>query len=109
MEAHTTTLSTRLYIHLNLNPYTKNRFIISTTDMGSRMPDHYLLLSIMPIEFEFTVPDAIEIIGTQVEQLRAQKQQIAMQTETRLAELEDKIQQLLCLDHTPEDVHHIPF
>lgn len=104
MEAHT--IPVTLYVHFNT--FTNNYFV-ATCDMSKSAPDRYVLLEKREISFALDIPDPFSLIALQVDQLRRQKEQILAEAHLRQAEIDDKIQQLLCIDHTPGDVNHIPF
>ncbi|EOM9752323.1 hypothetical protein ACNGWO_004856, partial [Salmonella enterica] len=54
-------------------------------------------------------PEPFDIIALQVDQLRGQKETIAAEAQNQIDRVDDKIQQLLCIDHTPVQESDIPF
>lgn len=106
-------ITTTLYIHLN--PYSTmkdNHFIVSTCDMSQSSPA-YTLLETREITLAFNEPDPFEIISKQVDSLRSQKEQIAVESFRKQSLIDDQIQALLCIEHTTPayvtDDTEIPF
>ncbi|MBH2957524.1 hypothetical protein I5L45_01840 [Serratia marcescens] len=97
----------KLYFLLNTNSYGQ-KYIVSTADLSLHAP-YYVLLETRDASFEFSEPEPIEIIGKQVDALRAKKEQIAAESMKQQRIIEDQIQQLLCIDHTHIDADEIPF
>lgn len=73
-----------------------------------KFPDRYILLESREIEITVNQPEPIDIIGLQVEQLREQKQKTVADAQQRIAAIDDKIQQLLCIEYTP-DTDELPY
>ncbi|MGB8665478.1 MAG: hypothetical protein WCD24_12115 [Serratia inhibens] len=97
----------KLYFLFNTNSYGE-KYTVNTTDLSAHIPG-YVLLETREATFEFSEPEPIEIIGKQVDALRAKKDQIAAESMKQQRLIEDQIQQLLCIDHTPIDADEIPF
>lgn len=95
-----------LYIHVTTYPLPED-IRITTVDMS-----HYsgfVLMETRQIMVDVEKPEPIDIIGKQVEALRAQKDHIAAESHRQQRQIEDQIQQLLCIDHVPVDTDEIPF
>lgn len=103
------TIPVTLYVQYRLAPYAKQKIVASTIDFSKTDPDEYLLLETKVIEVTLANPDTIDIIGAQVENLRQRKASISASADRQIAVIDDEIQQLLCIDHSPEDKHEIPF
>lgn len=97
----------KLYFLFNTSQY-GDKYTVHTTDLSQNIP-HYVLLETREATFEFSEPEPIEIIGKQVDALRAKKDQIAAESMRQQRLIEDQIQQLLCIDHTHIDADEIPF
>ncbi|BAO33272.1 MULTISPECIES: hypothetical protein [Serratia] len=97
----------KLHFLLNTKSY-GDKYTVSTADLSLHIPD-YVLLETRDASFEFSEPEPIEIIGKQVDALRAKKEQIAAESMKQQRIIEDQIQQLLCIDHTHIDADEIPF
>lgn len=98
-----------LYIHFATSAYLSEKIIVSTADMSRNFPDQYVLLEERTVTLDVEMPDAFEIIGRQVSGLRAAKEQIAAKALHDQSVIDDKIQQLLCIDHSPIEKSEIPF
>ncbi|WP_346827747.1 hypothetical protein [Serratia inhibens] len=96
-----------LYFFFNTNSYGE-KYTVHTSDLSAHSPC-YVLLETREVSFEFSEPEPIEIIGKQVDALRAKKDQIAAESMKQQRLIEDQIQQLLCIDHTHIDADEIPF
>ena len=107
MEALTVTV--KLYIHYATRSYFDDKFVITTCDMSRNNPDIYILLETRDIEVPVNNPDAFDLIALQVDQLRSQKQTIAETAQRQIAAVDDKIQQLLCIDYSPVEENDVPF
>lgn len=103
------TIPVTLYIHFNTNTFAQQKFTVATCDMSQTFPDHYVLLETREIFIDVNQPEPFDIIALQVDQLRGQKEQIAAEAQARIGQVEDKIQQLLCIDHSPVNEHEVPF
>lgn len=103
------TIPVKLYIHHVTSPYSAEKFFICTSDMSQHAPDYYILLETRDIEIQVNSPDAFDLIALQVDQLRSQKQTIADTAQREIAAVDDKIQQLLCIDHSPVEENDVPF
>ncbi|EAM8673182.1 hypothetical protein BL252_06385 [Salmonella enterica] len=102
------TIPVTLYIHYATSTYSTNKVIVATANLAEASPDFYVLMETRKIEILVNQPEPIDVIGLQVDQLRAQKTKIAADAQQHLAAIEDKIQQLLCIDYTPEE-DEIPY
>lgn len=108
MEAHTEAVSIKLFIHLSLLPFRKKPIYVFTSNMSLEYPDDYVLLEVRTITLDVAIPEAIDVVSRHVAQLQDQKERIAASASMQIAALEDRIQQLLCIEHVPE-TDHIPF
>lgn len=96
------TIPVTLYIHYATSTYSTKKIVVSSADFTKCSPDQYVLLETRNIEIQVNQPEPIDIIGLQVDQLREQKTKVAADAQLQIATIEDKIQQLLCIDYTPE-------
>ena len=103
------TIPVKLYIHYNANSFSQEKFIVATCDMSRTFPEQYILLETRNISIEVNHPEPFDIIALQVDQLREQKEKITTQAKHQIAQVDDKIQQLLCIDHSPVVERDIPF
>ncbi|MCS4605528.1 hypothetical protein KW485_02845 [Enterobacter kobei] len=103
------TIPVTLYIHVSANPHVPALYLVHTCDMSQNYPDLYALLETRTVCLEITQPEPIDIIGKQVERLQKEKASIVDQAHQRVAFIEDKIQQLLCIDHSTIQESDIPF
>ncbi|MHA4372139.1 hypothetical protein ACXP0K_29790, partial [Klebsiella pneumoniae] len=69
----------------------------------------YVLVSTKTLELPIPPLEPIDIIGMQVNALRARKEQISVEADIQLNVIEDQIQQLLCIDHSQIEESDIPF
>ncbi|HGJ6319221.1 TPA: hypothetical protein ACJXM5_003180 [Salmonella enterica subsp. enterica serovar Virchow] len=99
----------KLYIHYNANTFSPDKYIVATCDMSRTFPDQYVLLETRDISIDVNQPEPFDIIALQVDQLRGQKEKIATLAKHQIAQVDDKIQQLLCIDHSPVQESDIPF
>jgi len=106
MEAHT--LNIKLFIHLSLKPFNTKKFYVFMHDLSVEYPDDYVLLEVRELSLDVRVPEPIDVVSKHVAQLQAKKERITASASMQIAALDDKIQQLLCIEHTPEN-DHIPF
>ncbi|HBQ4297679.1 TPA: hypothetical protein OGP12_003532 [Escherichia coli] len=106
MEART--IPVTLFINYATSTFSHEKLLVATVDMSKNVPDRYILLESREIEITVNQPQPIDIIGLQVEQLREQKQKTAADAQQRIAAIDDKIQQLLCIEYTPDTVE-IPY
>ncbi|MNT70621.1 hypothetical protein D3C72_2090300 [compost metagenome] len=74
----------------------------------SEFPE-YVLLETRQIIIDIDQPEPIDLIGKQVEALRAQKERIAAISHQQQILIDDQIQQLLCIEHSEIDVHELPY
>ncbi|SMG60197.1 hypothetical protein [Cedecea sp. NFIX57] len=102
-------IQVKLYIHFATSEFLSEKIIVSTGDMSRNNPEHYVLLEERTVTLNVKMPDAFEIIGRQVSGLRAAKELIAAKAHREQAAIDDKIQQLLCIDHSPIEESDIPF
>ena len=109
MEARTT-IPVKLYVNYAFptSTFCPGEILVATVDMSKGFPDRYILLDSREIEITVNQPQPIDIIGLQVEQLREQKQNTAADAQQRIAAIDDKIQQLLCIEYTP-DTDELPY
>lgn len=103
------TIPVKLYIHYHTQTFSSNKYIVATCDMSHNFPDTYVLLEIREITLDINQPEPFDIIALQVDQLRGQKETIAAEAQRQIDRVDDKIQQLLCIDHTPVQESDIPF
>ncbi|CAM7077428.1 TPA: hypothetical protein NEI89_001544 [Escherichia coli] len=106
MEART--IPVTLFIHYATSTFSHEKLLVATVDMPKNFPDRYILLESREIEITVNQPEPIDIIGLQVEQLREQKQKTVADAQQRIAAIDDKIQQLLCIEYTP-DTDELPY
>lgn len=103
------TIPVKLYIHFITSSFSKNKYFVATCDMSRSYPDHYVLLETRDIAIDLNRPEAFDIIALQVDQLRNQKAEITATASRQMAVVDDKIQQLLCIDSEPADINEIPY
>ncbi|EMX7088525.1 TPA: hypothetical protein MAL24_003055 [Klebsiella pneumoniae] len=77
--------------------------------MSQQYPDLYVLVTTKTLEVAIPALEPIDIIGMQVNALRAKKEQIFADTNKQLSIIDDQIQQLLCIDHPPIEESDVPF
>ncbi|EIX9302686.1 TPA: hypothetical protein PCH98_002576 [Klebsiella pneumoniae] len=77
--------------------------------MSQKFPGIYVLVSTKTLELTIPPLEPIDIIGMQVNALRARKEQISVEADMQLNVIEDQIQQLLCIDHSPIEESDVPF
>ncbi|AWR66457.1 TPA: hypothetical protein L7J05_002572 [Klebsiella pneumoniae] len=77
--------------------------------MSQKFPGVYVLVSTKTLELPIPPLEPIDIIGMQVNALRARKEQISVEADIQLNVIEDQIQQLLCIDHSQIEESDIPF
>ncbi|EIW0421308.1 hypothetical protein MBP47_005202 [Klebsiella pneumoniae] len=77
--------------------------------MSQKFPGIYVLVSTKTLEIPIPPLEPIDIIGMQVNALRAMKEQISVEADMQLNVIEDQIQQLLCIDHSPIEESDVPF
>lgn len=106
MEART--IPVTLFIHYATSTFSHEKLLVATVDMSKNFPDRYILLESRESEITVNQPEPIDIIGLQVEQLREQKQKTVADAQQRIAAIDDKIQQLLCIEYTP-DTDELPY
>lgn len=106
MEART--IPVTLFIHYATSTFSHEKLLVATVDMSKNFPARYILLESREIEITVNQPEPIDIIGLQVEQLREQKQKTVADAQQRIAAIDDKIQQLLCIEYTP-DTDELPY
>lgn len=102
-------LQVTLYIHASTNPHAPAIYPVSTCDLSQSYPELYVLLETRTIRLDMTQPEPIDIISKQVERLQKEKASIVDRAHERVAFIEDKIQQLLCIEHSSADENEIPF
>lgn len=96
-----------LFIHANVSQYTQEKISVFTMDM-SQYPE-YVLLETRTIRIDVNQPEPIDIIGKQVEALKLEKARLTDATYKRIAEIDDQVQQLLCIEHCPVDADELPY
>ncbi|MGQ6496440.1 hypothetical protein ACUNE2_02120 [Serratia sp. IR-2025] len=96
-----------LFIHANVSQYTQEKISVFTMDM-SQYPE-YVLLETRTIHIDVNHPEPIDIIGKQVEALKLEKARLADATYKRIAEIDDQVQQLLCIEHCPIEADELPY
>ncbi|HGE8310105.1 TPA: hypothetical protein ACGD7G_000385 [Serratia marcescens] len=96
-----------LFIHANVSQYTQEKISVFTMDM-SQYPE-YVLLETRTIHIDVNQPEPIDIIGKQVEALQLEKARLADATYKRIAEIDDQVQQLLCIEHCTVDADELPY
>ncbi|MGP2964114.1 hypothetical protein [Serratia ureilytica] len=96
-----------LYIHANVSQFTQEKISVFTMDM-SQFPE-YVLLETRQTHVDVNQPEPIDIIGRQVEALQLEKARLDDSTSKRIAEIDDQIQQLLCIEHCPADADELPY
>ncbi|EMD1673882.1 TPA: hypothetical protein RFV90_004736 [Klebsiella pneumoniae subsp. pneumoniae] len=77
--------------------------------MSQQYPDLYVLVTTKTVEVAIPALEPIDIIGMQVNALRAKKEQLSADANKQLSVIEDQIQQLLCIDHSPIEESDVPF
>ncbi|HBR2498217.1 TPA: hypothetical protein MAD01_001923 [Klebsiella pneumoniae] len=77
--------------------------------MSQQFPGRYILVSTKTLELPIPPLEPIDIIGMQVNALRARKEQISVEADIQLNVIEDQIQQLLSIDHSPIEESDVPF
>lgn len=77
--------------------------------MSQKFPGIYVLVSTKTLDLPIPPLEPIDIIGMQVNALRARKEQISVEADMQLNVIEDQIQQLLCIDHSPIEESDVPF
>ncbi|HEJ0443126.1 TPA: hypothetical protein SLO68_003239 [Klebsiella pneumoniae] len=77
--------------------------------MSQQYPDLYVLVTTKTVEVPIPALEPIDIIGMQVNALRAKKEKISAEAKKELGVIEDQIQQLLCIDHSPIEENDVPF
>jgi hypothetical protein len=97
-----------LYIHLDNRSYSTEKYLVAACDMSQGFKD-FILLETRQITIPFTEPEPFDLIERQVTSLRDKKAAIQQTTDAAVAAIDDQIQQLLCIDHTPVDEDEIPY
>ncbi|CAH5675126.1 hypothetical protein ACR71H_12030 [Klebsiella pneumoniae] len=95
------TIPVTIYVMATTTPYLPTSFHSFTCDMSQQYPDLYVLVTTKTVEIAIPALEPIDIIGMQVNALRAKKEQISADTNKQLSIIDDQIQQLLCIDHSP--------
>lgn len=95
-----------LFIHATTFPLPEG-FAVTTAEMSSF--HGYVLLETRTINIDVNQPEPIDIIGKQVEALKLEKARLADATYKRIAEIDDQVQQLLCIEHCPVDADELPY
>ncbi len=95
-----------LFIHATTFPLPEG-FAVTTAEMSSFRG--YVLLETRTINIDVNQPEPIDIIGKQVEALKLEKARLADATYQRIAEIDDQVQQLLCIEHYPVDADELPY
>ena len=103
------TIPVKLYIHYSINTFSQNKYVVSICDMSRNYPEQYVLLETRDITVDVNQPEPFDIIALQVDQLRGKKEEIVATAQRHIAQVEDKIQQLLCIEHSPVNEDEFPF
>ncbi|MCS4388917.1 hypothetical protein [Klebsiella quasipneumoniae] len=103
------TIPVTIYVLATTNPFLPTSYHASTCDMSQKFPGIYVLVSTKTLELPIQPLEPIDIIGMQVNALRARKEQISVEADIQLNVIEDQIQQLLCIDHSPIEESDVPF
>ncbi|HED2641541.1 TPA: hypothetical protein R4Z28_000972 [Klebsiella michiganensis] len=103
------TIPVKLYIHYITNTFSSDKYHVSICDMSRNHPDIYVLLETRDITIDINQPEPFDLIAMQVDQLRSQKEHLAADAQRQIAAVDDKIQQLLCIDHSQIEESDIPF
>ncbi|WP_254884341.1 hypothetical protein [Klebsiella variicola] len=103
------TIPVTIYVLATTNPFLPTSYHALTCDMSQKFPGIYVLVSTKTLEIPIPPLEPIDIIGMQVNALRARKEQISVEADMQLNVIEDQIQQLLCIDHSPIEESDVPF
>ena len=103
------TIPVTIYVMATTNPYLPTSYHSFPCDMSQQYPDLYVLVTTKTVEVAIPALEPIDIIGMQVNALRAKKEQISADANKQLSVIEDQIQQLLCIDHSPIEESDVPF
>ncbi len=103
------TILVTVYVMATTNPYLPTSYHSFTCDMSQQYPDLYVLVTTKTVEVPIPALEPIDIIGMQVNALRAKKEKISAEAKKELGVIEDQIQQLLCIDHSPIEESDVPF
>lgn len=103
------TIPVTIYVLATTNPLVPTTYHTFTRDMSQDYPDVYALVATKTVDVTVGPFEAIDIIGMQVNSLRARKERIAAECHKSQAFIDDQIQQLLCIDHTPIEESDVPF
>ncbi|EPQ7356637.1 hypothetical protein ACUV6R_000123 [Klebsiella pneumoniae] len=103
------TIPVTIYVLATTNPYLPTSYHPFTCDMSQQYPDLYVLVTTKTVEVPIPDLAPVDIIGMQVNALRARKEKVSAEAKKELSVIEDQIQQLLCIDHSPVEEGDIPF
>ena len=78
----------------------KQKFEAWSCDPSKHNPAAYSFVTTTNIEVE--IPDDFDPVATQVECLKAKKQEILATAQVQANNIEDQIQRLLCIEYKPE-------
>lgn len=103
------TIPVTIYVLATTSPYLPTSYSSFTCDMSQHHPDLYVLVATKTVEVAVPALEPIDIIGMQVNSLRAKKERISVEAKQQLNVIDDQIQQLLCIDHNPIEESDVPF
>ncbi|MCF0335282.1 hypothetical protein [Raoultella terrigena] len=103
------TIPVTIYVLATTSPYLPTSYSSFTCDMSQHYPDLYVLVATKTVEVAIPELEPVDIIGMQVNSLRAKKEKISAESIAQISVIEDKIQQLLCIDHSPIEESDVPF
>ena len=89
------------FIHLYKSMYLGDldEYQFHMHDMSDMGPEYVL---IQPHEFEVEIPDDFDPRPGMIDGLRKQQQQTLADAQLKVTRIEERIQQLLCIEHKPE-------
>lgn len=103
------TIPVTIYVLATTSPYLPTSYSSFTCDMSQHYPDLYVLVATKTVEVAIPELEPVDIIGMQVNSLRAKKEKISAESIAQISVIEDQIQQLLCIDHSPIEESDVPF
>ncbi|HHH2569411.1 hypothetical protein ABUK00_07795 [Raoultella planticola] len=103
------TIPVTIYVLATTSPYLPTSYSSFTCDMSQHYPDLYVLVAMKTVEVAIPELEPVDIIGMQVNSLRAKKEKISAESIAQISVIEDQIQQLLCIDHSPIEESDVPF
>lgn len=78
------TIPVTIYVLATTNPFLPTSYHASTCDMSQKFPGVYVLVSTKTLELPIPPLEPIDIIGMQVNALRARKEQISVEADIQL-------------------------